>query len=1138
VTVADDDPVERLAAELGAAMQPLVDATSSVEALNALLRRLGWSIQPPPAVLMALQAPAQQILTLVDESDTVDSAALIGGMRAAFTAIADISTSAGLPPGFGAEFPRQLVDYLMSEYLLRQQPRWGYLLLALGILRFEPVDAAPPRLAYIRQVVAWEDFGSLLSDPLVFFRTAYQWGTSDFGGLEFQLAIAGLAEAWGGRVRQSTLDALTAAQLKAGAIAPGEAPDTVIRLILFRSESAVALEMGVGLFALPETASAKPGFALLPYGTAGIEEGFALSDLVTFVIEGSVSIDGGVGVLVRPASGVEVFTGFGAGTPTTASGTIGVGVKISDDADPVIVIGSPGASRFELVSTSVLGGVRFHAQGSYEVFVEFALEGAKIVVKPGNDADSFLSALLPRDGLSIATDLTIGFSTTQGLYFGGSGGLEIALPAHISLGPIEILGAMIAVKVKDGGIPIEMGATITGDLSVMKAVVENIGLTATITFPPDRKGNLGPANLALGFKPPNGVGLSIDAGVVKGGGYLFFDVDKGEYAGALELTIAGFLSLKAIGLINTKLPGGQPGFSMLVILTAEFSPGFQLGFGFTLSGVGGLLGLNRGMLIEPLAAGIRTGAINSILFPTNVIANAPKIISDLRTIFPPRAGTFLIGPMAKIGWGTPTLVSLSLGVIIEIPGNVVLLGRLKLAMPTEDEAVVVLQVSFVGALEFDKRRMWFFASLYESRILFITLDGELGLLMDYSDRPDFVLSVGGFHPRFSPPALPFPTPNRLALSIIDESFARLRIDTYLAVTTNTVQLGARAEAYFGFSALSVEGHFGFDALLRFSPFALIVEISCGFCVKVFGLGVWGVQLRGSLAGPTPWHITGSATISLLFFDISVDIDQTFGERRSELLPPIAVLPALKKELEKHDSWRATLPASGRLLVSLRELGDTADLVLHPVGTLQVSQRLVPLGLPLDKVGNQKPSDLVSATVRADATSGLAVRGPMRERFAPAQFTEMDDAAKLSAPAFEQLESGVELGAAGNAWSTGRAATRTVRYESIIVDSAHERFPSHFFVFPSELFAHFAAGSSVRASVLSQAAELRKQPFQAKVTVADGGFVVANQADNTAFATQTFSSHAEASAFLTEAVAADPGLVDAIHIVPTAESVTL
>ena len=47
---------------------------------------------------------------------------------------------------------------------------------------------------------------------------------------------------------------------------------------------------------------------------------------------------------------------------------------------------------------------------------------------------------------------------------------------------------------------------------------------------------------------------SIDAGVVKGGGYLYIDSDASEYAGALELDFADFLALKAIGLITTRCP--------------------------------------------------------------------------------------------------------------------------------------------------------------------------------------------------------------------------------------------------------------------------------------------------------------------------------------------------------------------------------------------------------------------------------------------------------------------------------------------------------------------------------------------------------------------------------------------------------
>lgn len=126
------------------------------------------------------------------------------------------------------------------------------------------------------------------------------------------------------------------------------------------------------------------------------------------------------------------------------------------------------------------------------------------------------------------------------------------------------------------------------------------------------------------------------------------------------------------------MPDGSSGFSLLIILAADFGPGIQLSFGFTLLAVGGLLGLNRTVLYQPLLDGIRTNSVQSIMFPQDVIANAPRLISDLRAIFPPQQGTFLIGPMAKIGWGEPTLISLSLGVIIEIPpGDAAILGILR-----------------------------------------------------------------------------------------------------------------------------------------------------------------------------------------------------------------------------------------------------------------------------------------------------------------------------------------------------------------------------------------------------------------------------------------------------------------------------
>ena len=1144
--MSDQDTIAVLATEIGSALEPVGSALRSPQSFSAFMERLGWNFNAVPPALNSLTAPAEQISAILQDGEvsTAEIPRLLAAVTGFITAVNAVASqpAGSFPAGldvaaFKNEFPRQLIDYLVVDYLLRRQPGWGHLLKLAGVLRLEEVAASASRPAFTRYSMAWEDLGRFFSDPTLVLRNAYQWGQADFRDFALIGNTADVLDGWHIDYRFATVDPAIFNNLTAGASNPDNVFPDALRVPFFEQAiSGFGAEVGLELLILPQTAAELPGFAILPYAHGNFQEEISLTSEVFVQVRSDADFAGGIAIIIRPNRPVDLAVGFGGGAPTSMLASVALGLVWRRPAGTeIVLIGSPTGSRLRVGSVAFRTGARIGSAGRKDLFLETEWTGAGIVIQaaPG-EADSFLSSLLPADGIHADFNFTLGISTSQGVYFAGSGGLEISLPAHLQIGPIEIQSALLSVRPAAGAIPITLGATIKGDLGPLKAVVENIGLVANFTFPPNNQGNLGPADLRLQFKPPNGLGLSIDAGAVKGGGYLYFDFEKGEYAGALELTVSNFLSLKAIGLINTKMPGGQPGFSLLVIITAEFNPGFQLGFGFTLLGVGGLLGLNRVMLLDPLVQGVRTGAVNSILFPTNVVANAPRIISDLRAIFPPQEGIFLIGPMAKIGWGTPTLISLSLGVIIEIPGNVVILGRLRAALPTDEAAVLVLQVTFIGALEFDKRRIWFFASLYESRVLFITLEGEMGLLMDFSDNPNFVLSVGGFHPRFTAPPLPFPSPARLTLSIINESWARLRAETYFAVTSNSVQMGCRAEAFFGFDAFSVEGYLSFDALLRFSPFYLIVEVSTGFSVKVFGVGVWGVHLRGSLEGPTPWHIRGSAEIEILFFSFAVDVDVTFGERRAETLPPIEVLPKLRAEFEKLESWRATLPAAGQLFVSLRELNSADTLVLHPVGTLQISQRFAPLNLPLDKIGNQKPSDIKKASV-AVTTSALAVKGPTKEKFAAAQYREMDDAAKLSAPAYEPLESGVEVGAAGQPWATGTLAQRNVRYEMIIIDTAFERFRIPFFKFWDGLFTHFRAGAAVSRSAVSLATEKRMQPFADKVAVGEEQYSVAFQKDNRAYTeTATFTSYAEAQAHLAEALRLDPTLSEEIHVIPLAE----
>ena len=656
--------------------------------------------------------------------------------------------------------------------------------------------------------------------------------------------------------------------------------------------------------------------------------------------------------------------------------------------------------------------------------------------------------------------LGLGMSLLSGFIITGGGKLTIELSVSIDLGPVSIQALQLTLQPAADQFQLGAGVNLNANLGPLAASVEGIGIQAALQF---KHGNLGPAQLDVSFLPPKGVGLSINAGVVQGGGFLYIDTDRGEYAGALQLEIADFLSVSAIGLISTKMPDGSSGFSLLIIISADFGPGIQLSFGFTLLAVGGLLGLNRTVLFQSLIDGIRTNAVQSIMFPQDIIANAPRIISDLRAIFPPQDGTFLIGPMARIGWGEPTLISLSLGVIIEIPpGDAAILGILRAALPADQIAILVLQVNFAGVLEFDKQRFYFYATLFDSHVLFITISGSMGVLFAYGDDANFVLSVGGFHPQFNRPPLPFPTPQRISIDLINESFARIHADGYFAVTTNTIQFGTHSNFFFGFSACSVSGSSGFDALIQFSPFYFIAEISTQFSVQVFGVGVYGVGIDVSLSGPTPWHVHGTASLSFFFFSIDIGIDFTWGDNPDTTLPPIQVMPILAAEAQKSSNWKTALPPNLKLLVVLRQLDPSeASLVLHPAGTLQVSQRTIPLDLQLDKVGSQVPSDANQFAFSVAGTVLTKVR-ELQEPFAPSQFRNFDDATKLSQPAFVPQDSGIEL--AGSATlATATAITRPLRYDLTVIDKESEPVRFQFFAHSRAMFTNFLAGNSAGQS---------------------------------------------------------------------------
>jgi hypothetical protein len=1030
---------------------------------------------------------------------------LVGAVRGAITpaTIPDAAARAGAA-AFADDLAKTLSDFVLGSAVTDQIPQLGLILRLLGLLDWSEVQADPGNAIssrHVRRRLQLDRFKDLITTPEAHLRATLGWGDPAFDPLDLFKLVTDFFEAED--------------DVEAG-VAAGE---PFLRLGAFRLQR--------------DSATTPPGLrlSLVGRGDTDLAARFDVLEDWDVVLAATLRLLGQIGGQLTPPLTIRLVPPSGEITGETR-----LFLERSPDARPFELIGGTGLLTVGV--TNVTAGIGLLAQWSStsgEAVVDPLLfaEVDGLTLQIGTeDADGFVGALLGAADIAGEVDLGLEWTAGTGLRISASGGIEIALPMHRRLGPITFETLYLALRVEDDGtLALETSAALSGNLGPITAAVDRIGGLLELRFAEGVDASFGPFDLALGFKPPNGIGLAVDAGVVKGGGYLYIDVDKGEYAGALELVFSGFLTLKAIGLITTRLPDGSPGFSLLVIITAEFGTPIQLGFGFVLSGVGGLLGLNRSMKLDALAEGVRTGAINSVMFPEDVIENAPRIISDLRAFFPQQDGVFLIGPMVQLGWGSPPLITASLGIIIEIPGNIAIVGVLKVVLPNEDAEVLKLQVNLIGAIEFDKERLFFFAALFESRVLFITIEGELGLLVSWGGDATFVVTVGGFHPQFDPPPLPFPSPREVALSILDESWGRIRVSGYFAVTSNTVQLGARADLFFGLDEFKIEGYLSFDALFQFNPFFFIIAISCGVDLKVFGFGLFSISLKFSLEGPTPWRAKGYGKLKLLFFSFKASFDFTWGEEQNTALPPIAVLPLVAAELSNTANWLAVAPSANNLLVALRTLPAGPEaLVLHPLGVLVVSQRLVPLAITIDKVGTQKPSDVSKLDVVA--LGGLAVVGEADEPFAIAQFQEFTDAEKLSKPPFQDEKAGVQLAASDATLATGRAVERHARYETVILDLDRPRVVIDLFGFLGRLFTHFLGGAAVTRSSLSRHAKLQLQPFADRASVTDGSYVVASNIDNTPLDSQAvFSSEAQATEYLRAQVAQDPALSGTVHVIP-------
>lgn len=613
-------------------------------------------------------------------------------------------------------------------------------------------------------------------------------------------------------------------------------------------------------------------------------------------------------------------------------------------------------------------------------------------------ADAFVGQVLGAQA-SANTTLTVTVDTASGLRFQAGLKGRAELDGQLAVPGVRLSG--LGIEIPDGQpFGLALTGTITGSLGPIAAVIQGAGVA--VAYDQNQR------TISLGFHPPTGAGLSVDAGPIHGGG--FVQHSGTTYGGALDLSL-GPIEIKAVGLVGT-----DP-FSLVLVLSVEFFPPIQLSFGFTLNAVGGLLAIERTVATDVLRAGVHDHTTDTVLFPKDPVAAAPTILSLLAQMFPPQSGAFVAGPMLELGWGSPvSFVTARLGVIIALPDpKVILLGSLRVALPVPEAPIVDLRAEIYGEITPD--HLLFLVSLSGSQIAGFPVSGDFGLLIAWGDHPDLAISAGGFHPHYSPPG-ELAGMRRVSIDLSPPSLLSLRTEAYVALTSNSFQLGTRIELKAEVAGVGAEGHLEFDAIVLWAPtFHFEIDLSAGVSLYAFGESFASVDLSLHLEGPGPWVATGHAGLSLLFFDVDFDLPRiTWGSGDNPTPDPVHPQKLVQTALSQSAAWEARLPADTDTLARLVDLSDEPLTVVHPLGALETRQSVAPLETKLDHIGAH-PVDTPRVNLGQPAISADGAPGPTAkaishatDMFSPGNFLDLTDDQKLSRPAFEPFPAGLVLAA--------------------------------------------------------------------------------------------------------------------------------
>ena len=743
-----------------------------------------------------------------------------------------------------------------------------------------------------------------------------------------------------------------------------------------------------------------------------------------------IGYDGGTGTwnaAIRPSGAPPV--------PPTSEAVIRLGRDAADDS-PDLIIGPAFDTR--LVIRDISAELRLREAGEPSVELVGRLDDIGIVVTNRWFRSLGEGAGTLADGLRFDLDIEARLTEGAGFSLKADGALAVRLNLNKKIWKITIHSILIQVPIKAGLDHFDIRAEVRPhwSLTIGPATLVMDGAGAWIGWWSDAPGQ---SKRCIGLLPPTGVGLMLDFPGVGGGGFLDFTGGPNErYGGVLTLRIGQTTGLyrftaTAFGiheLMGAPADAERPR-SFVIVIGTSFRPGWHIAYGIFLIGVGGIIGFNRRADTDALRQRLTNGAVGNLLFAEDPVRNAPVLLGDLQTLFPPQAGCYVFGLTLQLGWiplADEYLVRLAIGVILELDGDsvskAVLLGSLLITIPRH-EKFLNIQVDTIGVIDFSRHTLEIDSTIRQGRVMgLFKITGDGGVRSSWGQPPYMLSTLGGFHPGFHPEPAVFPKLKRILITVDQDDLPKgveLSASAYLAITSNTIQFGAEFTASIKAGNWKITGQIGGDALIRL-PFYFDLSIHGKVAVTYRGHNIIAVKFKGALAGPSPLILRGEVCVSLLLFDACWSGSFQLGD--SGALPGALIdslVPVVAAEMALAGNLAVVEGDDPLVLIARRE--DNAGVVLSPLGAVTWTQSRIPFGLEIELFEDGRLDQPQTIEVHASVATA-----PFTDWFSPGSFLELSEAETLALPAFERHQSGVTVSTPGTPRAAG--VNVTVTYEEI------------------------------------------------------------------------------------------------------------